>query len=514
MKVREVNTETCLPQARLIPLEYLRRRKCVSAGDFATSVAMRTAMITAALVACATTSTSASAVSGPPAMTLSTYEAGKIPSSIVFTLTTTLSLNVAPPADNIKISLTAAAPSFAVTPTGSLSTGSACTSGSQCVTGTCVGGCGITPCASGSGAMACAAPLLHDGAPCGANPECVSFNCANSGVCTASTTNPNLLSAPMCTINNELCNGNCNVEQRASAVVDATGKILTLTAATAIAAGPLTITCSHSLVANGAAGATVAGTVETSRDTTPVAVVPHTFTSPPPCPVVLDVRTASEFAGGHLSCAHNLPVQDDGALVESVKCLATGVGHTNPLHANVQVYCNSGGRAVSAVAVLQGQGFTSVTNAGGYGASYRAALEALDLCACTPHAACSAASTAAPTAAPAAVTTAAPTTHDHGANNKKERKPYLLIFIIIAVLVVAACAFGGVICVIIITCVMRKNAAQQSAPSAIELPVATVVADSEVIVAATGSVSVSVAQVAPATLLSSMSTNGVDKRGE
>lgn len=81
-------------------------------------------------------------------------------------------------------------------------------------------------------------------------------------------------------------------------------------------------------------------------------------------------------------------------------------------------------------------------------------------------------------------------------------------------LVVAACAFGGVICVIIITCVMRKNAAQQSAPSAIELPVATVVADSEVIVAATGSVSVSVAQVAPATLLSSMSTNGVDKRGE
>lgn len=99
------------------------------------------------------------------------------------------------------------------------------------------------------------------------------------------------------------------------------------------------------------------------------------------CPVVVDVRTLSEWNMGHLPCAHRLPVQSDASLVGRVQCLAGGKS-ADPIY----VYCRSGTRAGNAVSVLENAGFTTATNKGGY-----VDVLSLDLCDCTPQNACAAA---------------------------------------------------------------------------------------------------------------------------
>lgn len=72
--------------------------------------------------------------------------------------------------------------------------------------------------------------------------------------------------------------------------------------------------------------------------------------------VVVDVRTAGEYAEGHLDGAQNLDVQ-----AADFPDLVAGL---DP-EAHYVVYCRSGSRASAAVGVMEDLGFTDVVNAGG-----------------------------------------------------------------------------------------------------------------------------------------------------
>ncbi len=72
--------------------------------------------------------------------------------------------------------------------------------------------------------------------------------------------------------------------------------------------------------------------------------------------VVVDVRTSDEYNAGHLEGAVNIDVQapDFDRLVSEL-----------PADGEYVVYCASGNRSSSAVARMEGLGFTNVTDAGG-----------------------------------------------------------------------------------------------------------------------------------------------------
>ncbi|WP_223158893.1 rhodanese-like domain-containing protein [Microcella alkalica] len=76
--------------------------------------------------------------------------------------------------------------------------------------------------------------------------------------------------------------------------------------------------------------------------------------------IVLDVRTAEEYASGHLEGALNIDVQgaDFDALVGEL-----------PTDADVVVYCRSGNRSAAAIDRMEQLGFTSLVNAGGLDAA-------------------------------------------------------------------------------------------------------------------------------------------------
>jgi phage shock protein E len=76
--------------------------------------------------------------------------------------------------------------------------------------------------------------------------------------------------------------------------------------------------------------------------------------------VVLDVRTAQEFAGARHPKAKNIPVDELDRRLKDVEQL-TGHDKAKP----VVVYCAAGARAGRAKATLERAGFTNVTNAGG-----------------------------------------------------------------------------------------------------------------------------------------------------
>ncbi|MDF0533601.1 rhodanese-like domain-containing protein [Shewanella yunxiaonensis] len=71
---------------------------------------------------------------------------------------------------------------------------------------------------------------------------------------------------------------------------------------------------------------------------------------------VIDVRTAEEFAAGHLPEAHNIPYEQIIAGVEKLN-----IGKDQP----VVVYCRSGHRAGIAKTALEKSGYTQIYNAGG-----------------------------------------------------------------------------------------------------------------------------------------------------
>lgn len=72
--------------------------------------------------------------------------------------------------------------------------------------------------------------------------------------------------------------------------------------------------------------------------------------------VVIDVRTPSEFAEGHLEGAVNIDLQS-GAFEQQLATL--------PLDGNYVVYCRSGNRSGQAVEIMRGLGFVNLVDAGG-----------------------------------------------------------------------------------------------------------------------------------------------------
>ncbi|EAQ98102.2 rhodanese-like domain-containing protein [Congregibacter litoralis] len=73
--------------------------------------------------------------------------------------------------------------------------------------------------------------------------------------------------------------------------------------------------------------------------------------------LLVDVRTAEEFASGHLPGAINIP---HGEIVEGLAALQT------PKSARVVLYCRSGNRSGIATKSLTEAGFSKAMNAGAY----------------------------------------------------------------------------------------------------------------------------------------------------
>jgi rhodanese-related sulfurtransferase len=86
--------------------------------------------------------------------------------------------------------------------------------------------------------------------------------------------------------------------------------------------------------------------------------------SPAPAPssavtastVIIDVRTAPEYVGGHLQDAINIDVQspDFGTLIAAL-----------PIDGDYIIYCATGNRSAAAVTRITDLGSTTLTDAGG-----------------------------------------------------------------------------------------------------------------------------------------------------
>ena len=70
--------------------------------------------------------------------------------------------------------------------------------------------------------------------------------------------------------------------------------------------------------------------------------------------VLLDVRTAEEFASGHVEGAINIPLDQ----------LDERMAELGPKDQSVVVYCRSGKRSASATRMLHAEGFTQVLDLG------------------------------------------------------------------------------------------------------------------------------------------------------
>lgn len=73
-------------------------------------------------------------------------------------------------------------------------------------------------------------------------------------------------------------------------------------------------------------------------------------------PLWIDVRSAEEYASGHVSSAVNIPHTEIAARIGEV---------TTDKDALIYVYCRSGRRSGFALDVLEAAGYTNVVNAGG-----------------------------------------------------------------------------------------------------------------------------------------------------
>jgi rhodanese-related sulfurtransferase len=70
---------------------------------------------------------------------------------------------------------------------------------------------------------------------------------------------------------------------------------------------------------------------------------------------LIDVRTASEFAAGHVQGARNLDIQN-GDFEKALETLDKD--------ATYNVYCRSGNRSAAAVEMMRNAGFTNVVDLG------------------------------------------------------------------------------------------------------------------------------------------------------
>lgn len=74
--------------------------------------------------------------------------------------------------------------------------------------------------------------------------------------------------------------------------------------------------------------------------------------------LLIDVRTSEEYAEKHIEGAVNIPVT-------AIESGSRGILESLEKDSPVLLYCRSGGRAGYALALLQKEGFTNVTNLGG-----------------------------------------------------------------------------------------------------------------------------------------------------
>ena len=93
-------------------------------------------------------------------------------------------------------------------------------------------------------------------------------------------------------------------------------------------------------------------TPQPSADTAPIAAVDEPT-------LIIDVRTAEEFAAGHFPEAINIPHKD---IIEGIEEYNVGKDQT------VLLYCRSGNRSGQAEARLQSAGFSGAKNVGGLNA--------------------------------------------------------------------------------------------------------------------------------------------------
>jgi phage shock protein E len=80
----------------------------------------------------------------------------------------------------------------------------------------------------------------------------------------------------------------------------------------------------------------------------------------------IDVRSADEYAGGHVSNAVNIPYTEIVSRIGEV---------TEDKDALIYVYCRSGRRSGIAKESLEGAGFSNVVNLGGLKDAQKAAAE-------------------------------------------------------------------------------------------------------------------------------------------
>lgn len=77
-----------------------------------------------------------------------------------------------------------------------------------------------------------------------------------------------------------------------------------------------------------------------------------------PDPLLIDVRSPGEYAGGYLDGAVNLPLDQ----------LQAGIARVAPdLAQPIVLYCASGGRSGMGCMLLQQMGYRQVSNGGGIG---------------------------------------------------------------------------------------------------------------------------------------------------
>ncbi|MBN2162679.1 MAG: rhodanese-like domain-containing protein [Pontiellaceae bacterium] len=72
--------------------------------------------------------------------------------------------------------------------------------------------------------------------------------------------------------------------------------------------------------------------------------------------LVIDTRTAGEYAGGHIEGAVNIPYD----IIRNVICK-----HAKDKSKSIIVYCQSGSRSGMAKRALEQAGYTNVVNGGG-----------------------------------------------------------------------------------------------------------------------------------------------------
>ncbi len=106
---------------------------------------------------------------------------------------------------------------------------------------------------------------------------------------------------------------------------------------------------------------TAAAQADAVQNGAPPATSPDTpaeaFLARPPDALVVDVRTPTEFASGHIVGAQNVDV-NGGAFGAALDSVSRG----RPVY----LYCRSGSRSAKAADSLRAMGFTAVVNSGGF----------------------------------------------------------------------------------------------------------------------------------------------------